>query len=112
MNQDDDKWDSFETYKGPPEPEWPSWLDWACKVFFAMVGLGLVFLICGGLLWILPYRFGGSFGGIGRRFAMIEEPWMAWARFILGGVIGVAFVIRWWRRATKTRSTRRRIRRR
>lgn len=108
MTDDQDKWVSFETYKGPPEPELPRWLGWLCKVFFATFGLGLVFGACGGLLWILPYRYGGA----GRQFALGEEPWMGWSRFFVGGVIGVVIVVRWWRRPLQPCRTSRRIRRR
>ena len=98
MNKRDDKWESFETYKGPPKSELPAWLDWLSKVFFSILGLCIVFCLCGGLLWILPYRYGGAFGPVTREIAMEEEPWMPWARFIGGGVIGIAIVIRWWKR--------------
>jgi hypothetical protein len=74
-------------------------------VFFSIFGLGLVFSICGGILWIIPYRYGGGFGATGRQLALHEEPWMAWARFIGGGIIGIAFVFRWWWRSKKIRPT-------
>jgi hypothetical protein len=106
MTNDQDKWASFETNKEPTEPELPGWLDWLCRVFFATAGLGLVFGTCGGLLWILPYRYGGAFGSIGRQFALGEETWMAWSRFFVGGVIGVVIVVRWWRRPSQPCRTR------
>jgi hypothetical protein len=105
VNPDDDKWESFETYKGPPEREWPVWLDRICKVFFSFVALGLVFSICGGLLWIAPYGERGLGGFVGRWLAANEEPWMAWSRFIIGGVIGNAIVIRCLRRPKTTSPT-------
>jgi H+/Cl- antiporter ClcA len=102
MKRDDEKWRHFETYKGPPEPEWPGWLHWACKGFLTAVALGLVFAACGALLWILPYRIGRSW------FALNEEAWMSWARFIGGGIIGIALVIRWWLRSARSPARRRR----
>ena len=90
---DNKKWDSFEPYKGPPDKKIPSWMDCLCKSFFSLLGLCITFSISGSLLWILPYRLRALSSLVIR-----EEPWKAWARFILGGIIGVALIIRWWRR--------------
>lgn len=94
MPEDDDKWAKFETYKGPPEPKFPKSFDYFAKFFIYLVGLAIVFGFSGAFLLIIAYRL----GPLGRKFALIEEPWMAWTRFIVGGIIGVYLVIRWWKR--------------
>lgn len=94
MPGDKDKWNSFETYKGPPERELPGWVDRLCKVFFGIVGLGLAFGVGGALLWLLAYRFGTA----STQFALAEESWISWARFVIGGIAGVVVAICWWRR--------------
>ena len=90
MPEDDDKWATFETYKGPPEPKYPVWFERLSKFFIYTVGLMIVFGFCGALLFLLPYRL----GRMGSKFALMEEPWMAWSRFIVGGIIGVFFAVR------------------
>lgn len=103
-SEDNTKWDSFETYKGEPLKELPIWLDRFAKATLVSTGLMIVFAVCGGFLWIVVYRYGGGFGAGSRSFALIEQPWMAWARFIGGGLIGVLFTLRWWLRLNNSKA--------
>jgi hypothetical protein len=94
MPKDEERWKEFRIFRdiqGPPRPELPVWLDRLCKIFFGILAFGMVFLICGGLLWVLPY-LGTKW--ISRRFLWWEESWVAWGRFILGGIIGVGYAFR------------------
>lgn len=82
----DPDWDDFEVYQGP-ENELPRWLELSLSLVMPVLCLGIVFAICGSLLWILPYRYLKS------GFALNEPSWLSWGRFITGGLIGVIAVL-------------------
>jgi len=92
-DKQDPQWDSFETYKGPPLKELPDWVSSLLRTLFTALGLAFVFVISGGFLWLVVYRYAGN------SFALNEQSWMSWSRFLAGGMIGVFFAIKWWRRA-------------
>lgn len=89
-------WESLEVYEGAPLKELRPWQAKALSVFFGLVGLAIVFSCCGAALWFVLYRYGGLLSSSRLEFALNEEPWMAWTRFIVGGSVGVLFTLRWW----------------
>lgn len=80
-------WESFETYKGDPESSAPPSLgEWIFHYCMVLLGLAVIFCICGALAFLLFCR------GV----ALSETAFSAWLRFIIGGVIGDTMILYWY----------------
>lgn len=92
MDKKDKKtdWCSYQPYRESTN-ELPNWLQKLITILFVGLLLSLVFCISGFLLLILPIFF----KDVGMRFAVNEADWMALARFLIGGIAGVAASV-WW----------------
>lgn len=91
--ESDERWDSFEIYKGQPLKKLPSWLDRVLIVFFGLLALSIVFLVTGFLFTLAIYRI------LPAHSAVTEDSWMPWARFLFGGFAGVILTLKWWFRS-------------
>ena len=93
MNEEDESgWEPLETHKGPEQQSRvPRWLGFIFHYFMILLCFTIAFCIGGFILFAIVYdrRIGGA------RYAMNETIEDAWARFIIGGVIGIATLIYW-----------------